>query len=287
MKKLATTIAAIALIGTPAFAADMAVKMPVKAPPAPPAPVQSWTGFYVGVNGGYGFGKPSANLIPADPLTTISTCLGGPCPAATSFDINGGLGGLQAGYNWQFAPTWLAGLEADFQWSDIKGTGSSTFGFNGPPATYFAQQQIEDFGTVRARLGWLPTNNVLLYATGGFAYGRVKDTVSITAASNAFLAPLTYFCSLAAGVTEVPNCFLGNNSRWETGWTAGAGLEYSPWEHISFKVEYLFVGLGNGGNVNVVAQSTNGVPATPASFTSAFSRTDFNVVRGGINWKFY
>jgi outer membrane immunogenic protein len=159
--------------------------------------------------------------------------------------------------------------------------------FNGPPATYFAQQQIQDFGTVRARLGWLPTNNVLLYATGGFAYGRVKDTVSITAASNAFLAPLTYFCSLAAGVTEVPNCFLGNNSRWETGWTAGAGLEYSPWEHISFKVEYLFVGLGNGGNVNVVAQSTNGVPATPASFTSAFSRTDFNVVRGGINWKFY
>jgi outer membrane immunogenic protein len=142
---------------------------------------------------------------------------------------------------------------------------------------------------VRARLGWLPTNNILLYATGGFAYGRVRDTVSITAEANAFsaAAPIGYFCSFAAGAVEVPNCFLGSNFRWETGWTAGAGLEYSPWEHVSFKVEYLFVGLGNGGSVNVVALSTGGIPVTPASFTSAFGRTDFNVVRGGINFKFY
>jgi opacity protein-like surface antigen len=53
MKKLATAIAAIALIGTPAFAADMAVKMPVKAPPPAPAPVYSWTGFYIGGNAGW------------------------------------------------------------------------------------------------------------------------------------------------------------------------------------------------------------------------------------------
>jgi len=275
MRNAVVGIAAIiALIGAPALAADMATKAP-SAPPLPPAPVFSWTGFYWGINGGYGFGKTTANLVPADVLTTASTCVGGPCPGATSFDVNGGFGGLQAGYNWQFATTWVAGLEADFQFSSLKGTGSSAFGLDA--ATYFAQQKIDEFGTARARLGWLLTNNILLYGTGGFAAGRVKDSVSIAEGN---------FCSPAAGPTEVPNCFLGSNSRWETGWTAGGGVEVSVWEHVTFKVEYLFIDLSNGGNVNVVAQSVGGSSATPASFTSAFGRTDFNVVRAGVNWIF-
>jgi outer membrane immunogenic protein len=283
MKNAVVGIAAIvALIGTPALAADMATKAPTAPAPAP-APVYNWTGFYWGINGGYGFGKTSVNLVPEDVLTTVFTCVGGPCPGAPSFDVNGGFGGLQAGYNWQFATSWVAGLEADFQFSSLKGTGSSAFGLEGP-ATYFAQQEIDEFGTARARLGWLPINNVLLYATGGFAYGRVKDTVSITAAGSNMGGGFEYFCG--SDGTEVPNCFLGSNSRWETGWTAGAGLEFAPWEHVTFRVEYLFVDLGNGGNVNVVAQSVGGGSATPASFTSAFGRTDFNMVRAGVNWIF-
>jgi opacity protein-like surface antigen len=95
----------------------------------------------------------------------------------------------------------VAGLEADFQFSSLKGTDSSAFGLV-EPATYFAQQEIDEFGTARARLGWLPTNNVLLYAMGGFAYGRVKDSVSVTAASNNQLDGFKYFCSPAAGPTE-------------------------------------------------------------------------------------
>ena len=286
MRNAVARIAAIVtLIGTPALAADIAAKAPptLVAPAPAPQPVYSWTGFYWGINGGYGFGNTSADLVPADVVTSANTCVGDPCPGTTSFDVNGGFGGLQAGYNWQFATTWVAGLEADFQFSSLKGTGSTAFGLDGP-ATYFAQQKIDEFGTARARLGWLPTNDILLYGTGGLAYGRVKDTVSITAAGSNSIGVFEYFCSPDA--TEVPNCFLGNNTRWETGWTAGAGLEFAPWEHVTFRVEYLFVDFGNGGNVNVVAQSVGGSSARPASFTSAFGRTDFNVVRAGVNWIF-
>jgi opacity protein-like surface antigen len=79
---------------------------------------------------------------------------------------------------------------------------------------------------------------------------------------------------------------LGSSSRTATGWTAGAGFEYAPWNNnISIKGEYLYVSLGGGDAVNVVAQNS---PTTPnaSSFTVAYGRTNFNVVRLGLNYKF-
>src|SRR5262245_36113442 len=110
MKKLAIVIAAIALIGTPAFAADIAVKA---AAPSP-APVYNWTGWYVGVNGGL------ATQTKASTLTGFNVEFGQVTTTGTTwFSPVGGFGGGQIGYNWQTAP-WVVGLEADIQGGSIR-----------------------------------------------------------------------------------------------------------------------------------------------------------------------
>src|SRR5215470_3848757 len=180
MNKVAIWTAAIALIATPAFAADIAVKMPVKAPPPPPVPVFSWTGFYAGINGGYAWADRTFNFAGNDTVSQGLTCgpgggaIGTCAPA--SFAMQGGVGGGQAGYNWQFNRNWLLGIEADFDWSSLRGRGASNFIFGGvsPIDIFRANENVDWFGTLRARLGFV-SDNWLIYATGGFAYGRVKD----------------------------------------------------------------------------------------------------------------
>src|SRR5437868_11649961 len=111
MKRLATAVAAIALIGMPAFAADMAVK----APPPAPAPIYNWTGWYIGGNLGASFGRVKVDFN-ADPVA-----LGGGAITIPGFarsdtsEPSGFIGGGQIGYNWQVSPIWVVGLEADIQ----------------------------------------------------------------------------------------------------------------------------------------------------------------------------
>src|SRR5580698_8991546 len=122
MRKLTLIASAVAaaLIGTPALAADMAVK----APP-PPAPVYSWTGFYAGGNIGYSWGKASGDL--NDPAIDIFSGLGSlPTSFAESLKPKGVIGGGQFGYNYQINPTWVVGLEADLQASEEYARGSQT-----------------------------------------------------------------------------------------------------------------------------------------------------------------
>jgi outer membrane immunogenic protein len=272
-----------------ASAADMSVKMPVKAPP--PAPIHSWTGFYIGGNGGYGWKDPTVTFTPNDVTVQAVTCggdEGGTCAPPTSFGIHGGFGGLQAGYNWQFSPQWVAGVETDLEGSDIKGTGTSNFllgEFPPSPSNFIVSQDIKWFGTVRARLGYSPADRLLVYATGGFAYGRIDENVALNSrVGGNFDLGTTFAYSCDTG----PNCFLGSSSRTGTGWTAGGGMEYVLWNNVSVKAEYLFVNLGDGDSVDVVAQSVDQFkcPCKLSSFTAAFSRTEFHTVRGGLNWKF-
>lgn len=287
--------ALIALITTSAFAADMAVKAP---PPQPsPLPASSWTGFYIGGNAGYGWNDPTVSVTANDPVALDNTCddlsvPGGTCIPPTAFNIHGALGGLQAGYNWQVNQTWLLGVETDFDWSHIRGTGSSNFLLGtGSSSSFQASENVKWFGTVRARIGFLPLNNVLLYATGGLAYGRVDAPAVISSANDtAGTIPFFYNCSPAFGGTSV-NCFVGNSSRIAAGFAVGGGGEYMLWSNISVKAEYLFVDLGHGNATDVVAQGSAPIIAgpgftTPSSFTAAYSVVAFHVVRVGLNWKF-
>ena len=171
MRKLLIAGAALmALIGTSALAADM----PLKAPPAPVAPAWSWTGFYGGINGGYGWNRSTGDeyaINPAGVLFGAGTDSG----VAGVVRPRGGLFGGQAGYNWQ-SQSIVYGLEADIQWSGIKGSGSGIDpccnGAPGAPGLFTANANLQWFGTARGRIGVLASPNTLLYVTGGLIYGR-------------------------------------------------------------------------------------------------------------------
>jgi len=285
MKRQIAIAAAAALLCTSAFAADMATK----APPSPPAPSSGWTGFYVGANGGWGGKDPTVTFTPGDLVAGAVTCPGGlgggACPPPASFNLNGGLGGFQIGYNRQINQNWLIGAEADFDWSTIKGTGADSFTLAFTPSSSFvASENVQWFGTVRARVGFLPLNNVLLYGTGGLAYGRVDTHVGMNSSITEANGATSFACTIAGGAGAT-NCFVGNSSRTQEGFAVGAGGEYLLWHNVSLKAEYLYVDLGHGATTNVVAR----VPFTatpPTSFIAGYSSVVFQTVRAGLNWKF-
>jgi outer membrane immunogenic protein len=279
-----------ALIGTPALAADMAVKA---APPAPAAAPYSWTGFYVGANAGYGWGHENVSYSPNDPAAVVLfTGAGGftnsSAPIPNSYNVSGAIGGFQLGYNWQFNRNWVAGLETDFDWSGVQGSGPGTTtlvttGGNGPLSEP-ASEKIDWFGTVRARLDYLITDNLLTYATGGLAYGRIDRSASY--ANNSTLIGIgneTAGFSWNCNPSSV--CFLGSSQSVDLGWAAGAGFEYAAWSNITVKVEYLYVGLNSKSVVE-----TNTLPFPPGTIASSFSANygtvGLNIIRAGVNYRF-
>ena len=280
-KTLLAAVAAAAFCGAPAFAADMPV------PPTAAAPIFSWTGFYVGANGGYGWHDPTVTFTGGDELATLFTCLHfgiGTCPPPVSFNIRGGLGGLQAGYNRQLNRNVVLGVETDFDWSRIRGMGTSNF-FNlflSQGNNFIASEKVDWFGTVRGRLGFLLTDRLLAYGTGGFAYGGVKQNVVLNTPANFVrVDPQFAFACNASVSTE---CFSGSSSRTAAGWTAGGGLEYAAWNNVSLRAEYLYINLGKN-TVNAV--DVFRVPGvTPSSFNAAFSQTDFHLFRIAVNYLF-
>lgn len=261
---------ALALIAGSAFAADLP-RYKAPPPPPPPAPMFSWTGLYGGVNIGYGFGN---NDLEAGSFTYPGFPNGGAW--AGTQDLYGVLGGGQVGFNYQFSPWLVVGVEADLQAADVYGQRNYIGPGFGAPANFTAvnsTKSVDWFGTVRGRLGvtfpgW---SNFLIYGTGGFAYGQVDHTVSV---SNVF-----------PGVAVVN----GRSKYFDTatGWAAGGGVEWSPlaFPAWSLKVEYLYTDLGAtnqgvaGTNFFILA------PAVPF-FGSHTSPTRFHTVRAGLNWHF-
>jgi outer membrane immunogenic protein len=247
-------------------------RAPIYAAPAAFAAVYDWTGFYIGGNAGGGWhDNRSVSFIPNGAL--LAPILGG--PPSQSFRTSAALGGAQYGFNWQFHPNWVAGIETDFDFSDIKGSGSANFlGAGGlAPQLYSAtaSEQVEWFGTLRGRLGFVPVSNLLLYGTGGFAYGNVKQSASI---SNIGGTTVGVGAATCAGFAI---CYSGTSTRTATGWTAGGGAEYGLSRNWTIRAEYLYVDLGR--NTFPVAGSLD-------SFTARFDPTTFHVVRGGFNFRF-
>ena len=298
MKKLATVIAAIALIGTPAFAADMAVKMPVKAPP--PAPLYSWTGWYVGGNVGYSWGDANTDLSgngevitafgPTNPVTPFA--FGGPSNTA---QLNGVIGGGQIGYNYQFSPNGVLGFEADFQGSGERGSGQfadttiiTAASFIGDRLLPFAaltnyEAKIDWFGTVRGRLGLLVGDRLLVYGTGGLAYGRVivAGSSNVTASQN--IPATSHF---------TPDTPALGDSATNVGFTVGGGMEgkFSYWlpANWTWKLEYLYLDLGSVDAITsfTLSQPTNVFHTITGDITTHTHFTD-NIVRAGLNYQFH
>jgi outer membrane immunogenic protein len=296
-KHLVVAVALAALVSSSVFAADM----PLKAPPAPIAPTWSWTSFYVGGNVGYGWGNETGNwsALGIDTIGDPCSTPGGAslCPATTTSNkLNGALGGLQAGYNWQIG-TYLAGIETDIQYSGQKGNASVssaiTFpGFGGPVTVPFSgtsSERLDWFGTLRGRLG-VTSDRWLIYATGGLAYGEVRTQGAVNATGVPF-GSFPLVCLTVAGCPFQPFASWSSDQT-KIGWTAGAGVERNLDAHWSIKAEYLFVDLGHAnsafatvpgcfGNGNVFAAECSNIPSRTGLFSTLAASS---LVRFGLNY---
>ena len=302
MKKnlLSATALALAISAGTAFAADLPSH---KAPPyIPPPPLMTWTGFYVGVNAGGTFGGSNSIWTSVAPFALgggASVGAAGLIPHAAasalagssiaSRGVSGFIGGGQIGYNWQFGGRYVVGVEADIQGvvggrGTANGIGVAPVIPGAPPHFYLsfnqASKSLDYLGTVRGRAGFLFTPNLLVYATGGLAYGGVNVRNSIFQAHFVGGAPLA----------TLPN--FGTSSAFSNtraGWTVGGGGEWMFAPKWSAKVEYLYYNLGSVATNSLLVQPDLADP-TGLLFASAVqtrTRFDGHIVRAGINYHFW
>jgi opacity protein-like surface antigen len=285
-RSLVVGAAALCTLAAPALGADLPTR---KSPPlAAPPPVFSWTGFYLGFNYGYawrdsaGIGAAATNLFD----TTIGAPWGAPAAigatGVSSARLNGFFGGAQAGYNWQFSDRFVAGVEADIQGGGVRGGGG--YGAVTSPALFpglsvvtsaTVKRSLEYFGTLRGRLGYTITPTLLVYATGGLAYGGVSANAKITQTMTPSL--------LATGGASA------DGFRNKSGWTIGAGSEWAITPNLSAKFEYLYYDLGRANiafpNFGFLTQTTPG-GASVGSALVASTRYNGHIVRAGLNYRF-
>ncbi len=240
MKRILIAAVLALAVGGQALAADL----PQPGPPPPrapathvsaPVPVFSWTGIYVGINGGYAFADSNWS----DPI------LG----STGNFSTDGFLIGGTIGGNYQWGQ-FVLGIEADGDWQNLSGTTSVTAGSGcGGGCT----TQSDWLATVRGRAGYA-FDRVLVYGTGGAAFGNVQASYGA----------------------------LPFSSSTQTGWTAGAGIEFAFTPNLTGKVEYLYVDLGNQS----CAAGNCGFDGFGGTLPTSVALTE-NIVRAGINYKFW
>ncbi len=312
MKKLLSAFTVLALTAGAALAADLPTRKgpPVLPPPPPPPPM--WTGFYVGLNAGATWTNSNQQTIGVGPISTFqgangyypwdsshltSSEIAAIATAASASGFNNGnnvgfVGGGQIGYNWQFYNSLVAGVEADIQ--GIAGNnGSRTVVTAVPGGSNYnndvwygvtsVRGSVDYIGTVRGRLGWLFTPTLLLYGTGGLAYGGVTLNTATMVSNTGFNSSSW---NIAPGFGAV------NYSNTQVGWTAGGGLEWMFWPNWSAKVEYLYYDLGS---VNqgfalpiTITHPYNGNQYNDAALFGGQvrARLNGNLVRAGLNYHF-
>ncbi|MEI8143828.1 MAG: outer membrane protein [Alphaproteobacteria bacterium] len=235
MKKILTAAVGLAALAGQAQAADLS-RTRTAMPSVIAAPVSLWTGFYLGGHAGYAFSgrfdtnSPVFGLPPGPGLRNLT-------------NGNGFLGGVQAGYDWQFG-AFVAGLAADYSWTEYDRRSPTTLG-----AAFPAVARSLGQGSVRGRFGFLATPDLLLYMTGGFAYGA--NSLAI----DGF-----------------------RTTRTATGWTIGGGAEYRITPNLSAFAEYRYTDLSG----QVYAGIVGGPPGSP------FVRmgVENHQVRIGVNYRF-
>ena len=267
VKNLISAIPALVAAGFvgSACAADMPVKAPLQAPAAVAA--AGWTGFYVGANAGWSWLDSADVGVGGSSTITVSQTAAPPTvPFSVGLRPDGFLGGVQIGYNYQFAPQWLMSVEADFDFANAKDSISVGLPAGFPPSVATsAGENIRWFGTLRGRLGWLANPNLLLYGTGGLAYGQVE-----------YSANIDEFPTLPAG-----RLFAASSSPTKVGWTIGAGFEWAFAHNWSVKAEYLYFDLGSE---TITGPQTN--PVDPTQFATYSFNTRGSIARAGINMRF-
>lgn len=259
MRRIFLGVALTTLVaGTTAMAADM----PAKGPAVAPAPIafNDWSGFYVGIHGGYGW--------KSDDFHEFLGTIGGTQFFAGGIDSKGWVVGGHVGYNWQRG-WFVGGLELDMSATGIDGTSTPVilnFG-GGVTQTVTREDDVKWLGSARARLGWAPQTAwpFWLYATGGLAWERFDRT------NNTF--------TVAPGVTQTVTT-KSPNDRF--GWVIGAGAEAKLWaSNWLIRLEYLHYEFGSSDTVTTVVSSVPG-----GNFAESNGNQTIDVVRGGLSYKF-
>lgn len=250
-----------------------AADMPLKAMKAPPPVIDDgWTGYYVGLNAGGIWGSNSLTAVPADPGTTAfwAACFAaGACPrnygpnTNTSAEVGG-----QLGYNWQMK-SFVLGVETDFQWTDVKSSSAVSLANTGTgfvPFTGTASSKLEWFGTTRGRLGFLATPNLLLYGSGGVAYGSVAN-------------------SWTAAFAATNQNVVGSGSDTRVGWVAGAGAEWKWTRNWIVGLEYLHMEL-DSSSFRASGVGSAGCTALNCNFNVGSDHFKSDTVRARLSYQF-
>jgi outer membrane immunogenic protein len=262
MKIFTSCVVAFALLGMPALAAG--------------APMTNWSGFYVGGNVGGVAAHASGTSDFLDPVG--GPILGEPTslPEDNSPSDTSIIGGLQFGYNYQFSPMWVAGLEGDW---DFTNTGynfcrqtsrTGACGGAAPDGIEIINSNTHWLATFRARLG-VTVGKFWLYGTGGAALGSVKTDVTLD-------------CATGCGSSQPVVNQTGSSTDTAFGWVAGLGAEMAIDRNWSARIEWLHIDLGNIDSSLTVNGNTIGTPDTQ---TAVWSRSErYDVIRVGFDYLF-
>jgi outer membrane immunogenic protein len=202
--------------------------------------VPTWAGFYAGINAGYGWAAET-------PTVGVTNNLGGSA-TAKALDATGAFGGVDLGYNWQRGNI-VFGIEGDFEVSKINDHYRQLFGAN----FFDVRTNVDYFSTIRGRLGY-SFGNILVYGTGGFAYGAVHNRVFVNGVADA------------------------HKDATETGFAAGGGVEYSINPRWSLKAEYQYIDLGS------YKMSAPVVPPNGVVITTNTLDNNYHTLRLGLNY---
>jgi outer membrane immunogenic protein len=210
MRSVLFCVAALVTCSVPAAAADMPAR---PAPVVAAAPLYNWGGFYGGINAGWAWGPTNwqYNVVP---------------PVSMSQQMGGGLGGFQAGYNFQIA-SFVLGIEGDYEFANINATGLC------PNPAFICHSKTRNIADIAGRVGYA-WDRVLFYAKGGeaWAFNRYESLASF-------------------------NTIGGAETR--SGWLGGVGIEYAYDPCWSVKAEYNYLDFGTTA---VARYNANGSPAT-------------------------
>lgn len=249
MKKMICTAALALVAATGAYAGGQTME---------PAAASDWTGGHIGVNAGGTWQRGITTFdenFPGFPMREDTLAV----------KQRGGVAGVQLGYDWQLGKITVIGVETDFDWSGLKGShkDNSTLA-NTNPGTLTTSQKVTWLGTVRPIFGFLPMHNWLLYVTGGFAYGHIKDSADTDFRGN-------------GGTLHYP----GSREATQCGWTAGGGGKWKFDKHWSANLLYLYYDLNEGQASGFPAPAAN-----PPHFVRYRWTSDANVVRLGVDYHF-
>jgi outer membrane immunogenic protein len=257
-------------------------------------PKSNWTGFYLGASAGY-WGSQNNHVSATGSVSfinqayvlgasNIANALAQVANSGASFNSYGLIGGVQAGYNYEFKNSFLFGLNVDFEGltnSNNNITLQKTVSLVDYDENYVGslaiKQSINYLGTVQARLAYFYNPIFLLYAAGGFAYGNVTLNTAWTAQE-----------SLGAAV--FPTIATQNNlNKMLTGWALGAGIEWLFKPKWSAVLGYTYYSLNNLNVPGTLAQ-TNGSISPPALWGSATTNTSLSLstwaIKLGLNYHF-